>query len=68
MVFLVVSITFEPILDGFFRFWANPEIQDGELRWPPFRKYFVMCRHHLMMRTSKETFSEVPSTLYVSLS
>ena len=29
MVFLFVSITFEPILDGFLRFWKHPVIQDG---------------------------------------
>ena len=29
--------------------------------------YYVMWRHHLMMRTSKETFSDVLSTLKVSL-
>ena len=29
MMFIVVSITFEPILDGFLRFWTDSEIQDG---------------------------------------
>ena len=29
MVFSSVSITFRPNLDGFLRFWTNPEIQDG---------------------------------------
>ena len=29
ITFLLVFITFEPILDGFWRFWTNPEIQDG---------------------------------------
>ena len=37
MVFLFVLITFEPILDGFWRIWTNPETQDGGPRWPPFR-------------------------------
>ena len=36
MVFLLVLIIFEPILDGFLRIWRNPEIQDGGPRWPPF--------------------------------
>ena len=29
MVFSFVLITFEPNLDGFWRIWTNPEIQDG---------------------------------------
>ena len=37
MMFLFVLITFEPILDGFLRFWTNPEIQDRGPRWPPLR-------------------------------
>ena len=37
MVVLFLLITFELILDGFLRFWTNPEIQDGRPRWPPFR-------------------------------
>ena len=37
MVFLFVLVAFEPILDGFVRFWTNPEIQDGGPGWPPFR-------------------------------
>ena len=32
MVFLFVLITLEPILDGYLRIWANPEIQDGSSR------------------------------------
>ena len=34
MVFLIVLITFEPILDGFLRFWKNSVIQyDGPVRF-----------------------------------
>ena len=29
MVFLFVLSTFDPVLDNFWRFWTNPEIQDG---------------------------------------
>ena len=29
MVFLFILFAFEPSLDGCFRFWTNPEIQDG---------------------------------------
>ena len=42
MVFLFVLITLEPILDGFLRIWANPEIQDGGPRWPTFRNDFTV--------------------------
>ena len=42
MVFLFVLITFELILDGFWRIWNNPEIQDGGLRWPPFRNDYAI--------------------------
>ena len=58
-------------LDGFWRFWTNPEIQDGATRWPAFRNGYtiiVMCHHNLIMRMSKETFSDILSTLQVSLS
>ena len=37
MVFLFVLITFEPILDVFFRIWTNSEIQNGGPRWPPLK-------------------------------
>ena len=38
MVFLFVSITLELIFDVFFsEIWANPEIQYGGPRWPPFK-------------------------------
>ena len=33
---------FEPILDGFWRIWTNPEIQDGGPRWPPFRTDYAI--------------------------
>ena len=42
MVFLFVLITLEPILDGFLRIWANPEIQDGGQRWPLFRNDYAI--------------------------
>ena len=42
MGFLLVLITLEPILDGFLRIWANPEIPDGGPRWPPFRNYYAI--------------------------
>ena len=60
MVFLFVLITFYPILNGFLKFWTNSDIQDGG-------RHSEMIRH-LMMRASKETFSDVLSTLQVSLS
>ena len=42
MVFLFVLITFKPNLDGFWRIWTNPEIQDGGPRWPPFRNDYTI--------------------------
>ena len=66
MMLLFVLITFDMILGDFLRFFTNPEIQDGGPRWPLFIN--SGSRHHLMMRTSKATFSGVLSTLQVSLS
>ena len=42
MMFSFVLFSFDPILNGFLRFWKNPEIQDGVPRWPPFTYYDVM--------------------------
>ena len=42
VVFLFVLITFDLILDDFFGFWTNPEIQDGGPRWPPFRNSYII--------------------------
>ena len=47
MVFLFFLTTFEPNLDGFLRFWKNPEIKDGGPRWPPFRHdHAIIHRRH----------------------
>ena len=40
--FLFVLVTFEPILDGFLRFCANPEIKDGGPRGQPIRNDYVI--------------------------
>ena len=45
MVFLFVLITFEPILDGFWRIWTNQEIQDGGPRWPHSEMITQLLRH-----------------------
>ena len=64
MMFLFVSITFDPILDDFLRFWSNPEVQDGGPRWPSFRiDYAIITSCDVI--TSKETFSDVQPSLEV---
>ena len=70
MMFLFVLITFDSILGDFLRFWTNLEIQVGGPRWPPFRNDYAIITScdAIMMRTSKETISDVLSTLQVSLS
>ena len=42
MMFLFVFITLKPILHGFLRIWANPEIQDGGTKWLPFRNDYAI--------------------------
>ena len=72
MLLLFVLITFQPILDGVLKIWTNPEIQEWRTKMAAIQKwlrnYYVMWRHNLMMRTLKETYSDILSTLQVSLS
>ena len=42
MVFLFILFAFEPSLDGCFRFWTNPEIQDGGPEWPSFTNDYAI--------------------------
>ena len=71
MMVLFVFITFDSILGDFLRFWTNPEIQDGGPRWPPFRNDYAIITSCDVIAPrcgrQKETFSEILSTLQVSL-
>ena len=55
MVFLLILVTFKPILDDFLRFWKNPEIQDG--RHPDV--YYAFMTHLLRHMMSSPHDSEI---------
>ena len=45
MAFLFVLVTFERILDGFMRFWTNPETQDGDQDSRHSEMVLLLLRH-----------------------
>ena len=73
MVFLFVLINFEPILDSFLEVLEksrNPRWRTKmtAIQTSDIRNYYVMRRHHVMMRTPKGKFLGVLSNRQVSLS